>query len=99
MVQHIVTWSFADGFSDAENRANAQKIKQDLEALTKIIDGIVELKVYIELLPSTNRDAVLYSVFENAESLNAYQVHPEHKRVSAFVGSVMKDRVCLDYII
>ena len=97
MVRHIVSWSFADGISDEENRANAQRIKRELEALPGIIDGIAELKVTIDLLPSSTRDAVLNSLFENAESLKAYQVHPEHKRVSAFVGSVMKDRVCIDF--
>ncbi|MCL2852849.1 MAG: Dabb family protein [Defluviitaleaceae bacterium] len=27
----------------------------------------------------------------------AYQTHPEHKRVSEFVGSVMQNRACIDY--
>jgi hypothetical protein len=36
-------------------------------------------------------------LFENEEALATYQAHPEHKRVSVFVGSVMQDRACIDY--
>jgi len=99
MVQHIVAWNYADGFSDAENRANAQMVKRELEALAKVINGVVELTVHIGLLSSGNRDIVLYSLFESVESLEAYQIHPEHQRVSAFVRTVTKDRVCVDYLV
>jgi len=99
MIQHIVTWNYADGFSDAENRANAQKVKYELEALKQVIGGIIELKVYTDILPSGNRDIVLFSAFESVQSLNDYQVHPEHQRVSAYVGTVMKNRVCIDFAI
>jgi len=99
MVTHIVSWSFADGFSPEENREHVLKIKEGLERLPGIIDGIVELKVHVDVLSSSNRDAVLYSVFRDEESLKAYRVHPEHKKVSEYVHTVMKDRVCLDYTI
>lgn len=97
MVRHIVAWNYKEGFSDAENKENAQKIKAELEALTKCIDGIIELKVYINTLPTGNRDATLNSLFESEDALAAYQIHPEHKRVSSFVGTVMQNRACIDY--
>jgi len=97
MVRHIVAWSFKDGFTDEEKQAHALKIKTELEVLPSIIVGIVELNVQIDLLPTSNRSAVLNSLFESEEALKAYQIHPEHKKVSAFVGTVMTDRVCLDY--
>jgi len=97
MVRHIVAWEFKDGFSDAEKKENALKIKTSLEALPQFIDGIVEINVYIDPLSSSNRDAVLSSLFAGEEALAAYQAHPEHKKVSAFVGTVMQNRVCLDY--
>lgn len=31
------------------------------------------------------------------QDLANYQVHPEHKKAGAFIGSVLKDRVCLDF--
>jgi hypothetical protein len=100
MVRHIVLWNFrdgADGFSPEENLQNAQKMKSLLEELSNLIDGIVELKVHINAMPSSNRDIMLDSLFENEEALAAYIVHPEHKRVGEFVRSVTKDRACVDY--
>lgn len=92
------TWNYKDGFSEEENKENAIKVKNELEALIEKINGIIELKVYINALSSSNRDIVLNSLFESEEALAAYQIHPEHKRVSSFVGSVMKNRTCIDYI-
>ena len=97
MVQHIVLWNYADGFSPEENVQNAQKMKSMLEGLPGLIDGIVELKVQISPMPSSNRDIMLDSLFESEEALSAYIVHPEHKRVGKFVRSVTKDRACMDY--
>ena len=97
MLRHIVTWSFKDGLTAEENQANALKVKQELESLKGKIDGVIELKVYIDLLSSSNRDVVLDSLFESEAALKAYQIHPEHQRVGGFVGSVLQDRVCVDY--
>lgn len=97
MVRHIVSWNYKDGFSDDQNKENALKVKNELEELIVKIEGIVELKVHIEALASSNRDIVLNSLFTSEEALAAYQIHPEHKRVSSFVGSVTQNRVCIDY--
>ena len=97
MLRHIVAWNYKEGFTEIENKENAKKIKSGLEALTQCIDEIVELKVYINTLPSGNRDVILSSLFENEQKLAAYQIHPEHKKVAAFVGSVMQNRACIDY--
>ena len=70
MVQHIVSWNYADEFSEDENKANAQKIKHDLEALKCVIDGIIKLEVHIDILPTSNKDIALYSLFNSADSLS-----------------------------
>ena len=97
MLRHIVMWNYADGFTDDENKQNAKKMKSELEALTQYIDGIIELKVYINTLSSSNKDIILNSLFKNAEALSAYQTHPEHQRVSRYVSTVMQNRACIDY--
>ena len=97
MIRHIVAWNYKVGFSQEENRENAQKVKYELEALKDCISGIIEFEVIIDPLDTSNRDVVLDSLFESEKALADYQVHPEHKRVSAFVGSVLQDRVCIDY--
>lgn len=97
MIRHIVTWNYADGFSVEQNIENAKKMKEEIENLTHCIDGIIELKVIINPLSSSNADVLLNSAFESEEALAAYQIHPAHHRVSRFVGTIMKNRICIDY--
>ena len=97
VIRHIVTWNFKEGFSDTEKRQNALKVKTELENLKKVIQGIIELRVFIDVLLSSNRDIILNSIFENEKALSEYQIHPEHKRVSAYVGTVLQNRACIDY--
>ena len=97
MLRHIVTWNYKDGLSDIENKENALKVKHELESLISCINGIIEMKVYINELKSSNRDIILNSLFVSEDALSAYQVHPEHRRVSEFIGSVMQNRACIDY--
>ena len=86
-----------DEFTDEENKQNALKAKSEIEALVQCIEGIIELKVYINELASSNRDFAVNSLFESEDALAAYQLHPEHKRVSEYIGSVMQNRACIDY--
>ncbi|MFR5868972.1 MAG: Dabb family protein [Acutalibacteraceae bacterium] len=44
-------------------------------------------------------DAMLISVFADWQSLEAYKVYPEHKKVSAFCKSVRLSRAAVDLII
>lgn len=97
MLRHIVAWNYKDELVGDEKRKHAQRIKSELEALTQCIDGIIELKVHIDMLPSSNKDIVLNSLFESEEALLAYQVHPEHQRVGEHVRSVTQNRTCVDY--
>ena len=97
MVRHIVVWNYQEGFSENENRENALRIKRGLEDLIHCIEGVIEIRVHIDALPSSNRDIVLNSLHESEEALAGYQVHPEHKKIGAFISSVMKNRACIDY--
>ena len=97
MIRHIVMWSYKGTFTDAENEANARKVKHELESLTRSISEIVELSVHINELSTSNMDIMLDSLFESEEALAAYKIHPEHQRVAAFIETVLQNRVCLDY--
>ena len=59
--------------------------------------GIIEIKVHINELSSSNRDIILNSLFESEKALADYQVHPEHEKIGEFIGSVLKNRACIDY--
>jgi hypothetical protein len=97
MVRHIVAWNYGDGFTEEENKKNAQRIKEELEGLIQCIDGIIELKVCGDMLSSGNKDIILNSLFESEGALAEYQTHPEHLKAASFVRSVTQNRVCADY--
>lgn len=98
MVRHIVIWKLKDEFTPDEKREYSAQIKFRLEALTGIIPEIKSLEVITELLPgSANADLMLDGLFEDEQALNHYQSHPEHQKVSDFVGTLRQSRVCVDY--
>lgn len=95
MIRHIVFWNLKE-----ENKVEtAQKIKTDLEALKGKIPGLLHIEVGInsDKAPQDNWDVVLNSDFESIDALNAYQVHPLHKEIAGFIGSVRTARACIDY--
>jgi len=98
MVRHIVCWNYQDGFTDAQNAEHACKIKEGLERLKGIIDGIVSLEVIIDPLESGQPDLILNAVFVDEDALKKYQVHEEHVKVGQYIGSVTQNRYCIDYI-
>lgn len=97
MIKHIVQWNHGENFSEAEKKANAEKIKSELESLKDKIEGVVSIRVIINPLATSDRDIILDSEFETEEALQQYQIHPEHVRVSGFVKECVQDRVCVDY--
>jgi hypothetical protein len=46
--------------------------------------------------PKNNFDIVLDATFENMESLEAYQVHPEHQNVAALIKDRVSERSAID---
>ncbi|MCL2199809.1 MAG: Dabb family protein [Defluviitaleaceae bacterium] len=97
MLRHIVMWNYKAGLSERENKANAKEVKSRLEALKGKIKEIVEMKVYINELSSSNMDIIFDSVFENEETMSAYKIHPEHVKISEFISSVLQNRTVIDY--
>ena len=97
MLRHIVMWNYKEGLSDSQNQENAKKLKAELEALKDSIQEVMEIKVHINSLPSSNMDIMLDSLFENEEALEIYKKHPEHVKIAEFVGSVLQNRACIDY--
>ena len=68
------------------------------EGLKGKVPGIVEIKVEINGLASSNADLMLDSTFENEEALKGYSVHPEHVKVATEkVRPFTAIRSCFDY--
>lgn len=100
MVRHIVSYNYGEGFTEEENRANAVKMKEELEALKGVIDGLVSIQLLTLPLDSAQADLLLDSVFVDEAALKAYMIHPEHVRVADhYVRPYISNRKCLDFVI
>ena len=75
-----------------------ENIKKNLEALNGKIDGLTDIKVQTEKLPSSNGDLMLDSTFVSYDALKAYAVHPEHVKVADNdVRPFTAVRSCIDF--
>ena len=95
MLKHIVMWQFSEGQDKAANLAKAK-------ALLLGCAGLVPGQGKLEVAAATpglecTCDLVLYSEFADRAALDAYQVHPTHAPVKAFMRSVVVARQCMDY--
>ena len=98
MVKHIILWQLKDEFSAEEKENIKAGIKEGLESLQGKIPGLVDIKVQITGLPSSNADLMLDSTFESEDALKGYAVHPEHVKVADNdVRPYTKSRACIDY--
>ncbi|MBP1675702.1 MAG: Stress responsive alpha-beta barrel protein [Bacteroidetes bacterium] len=99
MIKHIVFFGLADEAEGKTKAENAAYIKAELENLKNLIPEIqmIEVGINHQDAPAGNHDIVLYSEFKTMADLDTYQVHPEHKRVAAYIGKVRTTRACVDY--
>lgn len=98
MVKHVILWSLKDEYSEEEKSRIKAGIKEGLEGLKGKIPGLLDIRVNIHPLASSNCDLMLDSSFEDEESLKDYAVHPVHVAVAdGKVRPFTKSRVCMDY--
>ncbi len=95
MVKHIILWKLKDEFNTNEVK---NRMKEKLEGLSGEIDGLLEIKVQTEKLPSSNVDVMLYSAFTNEAALKNYATHEKHVFVADnFVRPFTETRSCIDF--
>lgn len=98
MVKHVILWTLKEELSTSEKEEVKKGIKEGLEGLAGKIPGLLDIKVNIDGLSSSNADLMLDSTFENEEALKGYAVHPEHVAVAdGKVRPYTAIRSCLDY--
>ena len=98
MVKHIILWKLKDEYTEAQKNEIKLGIKSGLESLQGKIDGLIDIKVNINGLASSNADLMLDSTFENEAALKGYAVHPEHVAVAdGKVRPYTAIRSCLDF--
>lgn len=97
MIRHIVMWNLKGNLDLEDKQRSAKKIKEGLEALKNIVEGVIDINVIIDPMESSNVDIMLDSTFIDEEALNAYQVHPQHKKIATFVKEKVCSRYCMDF--
>lgn len=98
MVKHIILWTLKSELTAEEKETVKAGIKEGLEGLVGKVPGLLEVKVNINGLPTSNADVMLDSTLESFEALKAYAVHPEHVAVAdGKVRPYTAVRSCLDF--
>ena len=98
MIIHIVMFTLKDFAEGKDKSENLIIMKEKLESLIDSIEFIRKFEVGLNFnTGAAAYDIVLYSEFDSAEDLDAYQIHPEHSKVSDFIGKIRDKRVVVDY--
>ncbi len=98
MIKHIILWTLKEEFTESQKAEIKKNAKRELEALVGEVPGLLELKVQISYLPSSNVELMLNSTLENEAALKAYADHPKHVAVAnTFVRPYTATRSCIDY--
>jgi hypothetical protein len=98
MVKHVILWQLKDELTAEQKEAAKVAIKKGLEGLAGRVPGLVEIKVNINGLETSNADVMLDSTLTDFEALKGYAVHPEHVAVAnTAVKPNTKLRVCMDF--
>jgi quinol monooxygenase YgiN len=98
MIKHLVFWKLHDFAEGRDKAANAQLMKERLEALAGRIPGLLKIEVGFNIVPGdTNSDVALYSELANRAALEAYQAHPDHQAVIPLIRPLISERRLVDY--
>ncbi|NBD25854.1 Dabb family protein [Paenibacillus glycinis] len=93
MITHIVMFKLKDG--SPENVARTVQVLKNMEGK---IDELRSIEVGTDIIHSERSYHIaLVTRFDSLEALNAYQVHPEHKKVIAHMSEVREASVSVDY--
>ncbi len=75
-----------------------ETVRARLLALRGIVPEIRGMEIGKDVLHSEmSYDMALYMTFDSLAALEAYKVHPENKKISAFVKEVRIACACVDF--
>ncbi|TAN12971.1 MAG: Dabb family protein [Burkholderiaceae bacterium] len=98
MIKHIVLWNFKDHAAGADKATNMARAKERIQALAQLVPGMVRLEVAAaEPGFACTCDFISLTEFADRAALDAYQSHPKHQPVKAFMRSVTAERHAMDY--
>ncbi|MBE6708790.1 MAG: Dabb family protein [Ruminococcaceae bacterium] len=98
MIRHIILWKLKSEIPAEKVPEVKAGIKNALEALPEVIDGLISLKVHTEGLSTSTCDLMLESELRDEAALAEYKDHPAHVAVAdGFVRPNVEVRLCLDF--
>jgi hypothetical protein len=98
MIKHIVFWRLNENAYGNNKQTNAQILKDKLLAMQGKVKDLIKVEVGIDFSNEKDScDVVLYSEFENCESLHQYQIHPDHEDIKKWLSEVRYERRVVDY--
>ncbi len=97
MIRHVVMWRLATDDS-AQKAAQIDTLRDRFSALVGVIPGTRSLEIVADVdRTDGNWDVALIGDYDDHAALDAYQVHPAHQEVAAYVRSLVTARVCIDF--
>ena len=98
MIVHIVFWRLHERAAGRSKAENALEIKRRFEALRPLMAGLLRLDFGIDFAGTDqSSDVALYTEFESRGALDAYQNHPAHAEIVAFIKDLRSERRVVDY--
>lgn len=98
MFTHIVLWKLKESADGKSREENARLIKERLEEIANMLDGLRRMEVGLNVLPGPDAaDVALYAEFESRAAYQAYYDHPAHQALVPFIKDVRIDRRVIDY--
>jgi hypothetical protein len=96
-IRPVVSWKLAE--EDAALRGEqAAEVARRLNALMGVVPELRAVTAGANVAhPDTNWDVTLVADVDSLDALEAYQVHPAHKEVGAYIKSVVASRVAVDF--
>jgi hypothetical protein len=98
MIRHIVALRLS-GASETDRDEQFVQAKARLEALADVVPGVVSIRLGHDLgLIASHWPVVLVADFADNAALEAYQAHPRHVEVLAWLNDgIVVDRATVDY--
>ena len=96
MIRHVIVWRLKAETVE-QKAADAAGIESRLQSLRPLIPEILALEVQSNMAyPERNWDVVLIADYPDLAGLEAYQEHPAHQEVAAWIRSVVAERASVD---
>lgn len=97
MIRHVVAFQLTEQ-DPALRSEQAASAAAQLNALVGVVPSLRAMSAGANALyADVNWDLVLVADFDDHAGLEAYDAHPEHKKVAGFIGSIRSARVAVDF--